>query len=507
MMCDTEGRYYIAIDLKSFYASVECRERGLNPLETNLVVADTSRTTKTICLAVSPALKAFGIPGRARLFQVVSKVQEINAHRKTVIGGKNFIGKSVSSSELEQNPELELDYVAAAPRMALYMEYSTKIYDIYLRYIAPEDIHVYSVDEVFMDVTSYLHTYKMTATELADRMMEDVFLETGITATAGVGSNLYLAKIAMDIMAKRMPAKENGTRIAELNERDYRLWLWDHEPISDFWRVGKGIQKKLQAQGIYTMGDVARCSLGKSEDFYNEELLYRLFGVNAELLIDHAWGWEPCTLEYIKAYKPQVNSISSGQVLTCPYTWEKTRVVVSEMADALALDLLEKGLVTDQIVLAIGYDVKNLINDESKKKYMGEVVKDAYGRLIPKHAHGTVNLSHQTSISHELIHAVLELYDSIVQPQLWIRRITLVANHVVKKNHQQKIQYCQMTLFEEEQTGYENKKRLAEKEKKMQEAVLDIKKRYGKNAVLKGTSFQEGATAKKRNSQIGGHKA
>ena len=504
-------KMYIAIDLKSFYASVECRERGLDPMQTNLVVADESRTTKTICLAVSPSLKAFGIPGRARLFEVVKRVEEINVQRRAKNAGKDFVGQSCMAPELEANPGLELSYIAAPPRMALYMSYSTKIYDIYLRYIAPEDIHVYSVDEVFIDVTSYLHIYGMTARELARNMMAAVYEETGITATAGVGTNLYLAKIAMDIMAKHIEPEKSGARIAQLDEMSYRRQLWSHRPISDFWRVGKGISRKLEENGIYTMGDVARCSVGGPRDFYNEDLLYRLFGVNAELLIDHAWGWEPCTMEYIKAYKPQTNSISTGQVLTCPYTAEKARVIVQEMTDALAIDLLDKGVVTDQIVLTVGYDVENLTDSNRKKEYTGEVVIDRYGRKIPKHAHGTANLDRKTSVASVLLEATLDLYDRIINKKLLIRRITLVANRLVEtdiQDHQET--YEQLSLFENGETEQKSacqKTRDVEKEKKMQQAVLDIKKKYGKNAVLRGTSFQEGATARSRNSQIGGHKA
>lgn len=511
MRCDMSQKRYIAIDLKSFYASVECRERGLDPMQTNLVVADESRTTKTICLAVSPSLKAFGIPGRARLFEVVKRVEEVNVQRRVKNGGKDFSGKSYTASELEANTGLELTYIAAPPRMALYMSCSTKIYDIYLRYVAPEDIHVYSVDEVFIDVTSYLNIYHMSARELASKMMETVFQETGITATAGVGTNLYLAKIAMDIMAKHMEPETHGARIAELDEMSYRRLLWNHRPISDFWRVGKGVSKKLAENGMYTMGDVARCSVGGIQDFYNEDLLYRLFGVNAELLIDHAWGWEPCTIEYIKAYKPQTNSISSGQVLTCPYTADKARVIVQEMTDALAIDLMDKDVVTDQIVLTIGYDVENLTDAKRNAAYKGEVVTDRYGRKIPKHAHGTINLERKTSVAGVLMKAALDLYDRIIDEKLLIRRITVVANRVVEAESQKEQEtYEQMSLFGNFGMGLSSSEKKTvdeEKEKKLQQAVLDIKKRYGKNAVLRGTSYQEGATARSRNSQIGGHKA
>ena len=503
----SENRTYIAIDLKSFYASVECRERGLDPMTTNLVVADQSRTEKTICLAVTPSLKSFGIPGRARLFEVVQKVRETNNFRRNKAPNRTFVGKSWDYRELQEHPELELDYIVAPPRMALYMEYSTRIYDIYLRYIAPEDMHIYSVDEVFIDVTPYLKTYNMTARELAITMIQDVLKETGITATAGIGTNLYLCKIAMDIVAKHMDADENGVRIAELDEMSYRRLLWDHRPLTDFWRVGRGYSKKLEAHGLYTMGDIARCSIGKPTDYYNEELLYKLFGVNAELLIDHAWGWEPCTIEQIKSYRPATNSISSGQVLTCPYDYEKTRIIVQEMTDMLSLDLVDKGLVTDQLVLTVGYDIENLTDANRRSKYQGEITTDRYGRKIPKHAHGTANLECPTSSTAMMIQAMLALYDRIVDRELLTRRITVVANNVVsEKRVQQRQEYVQMDLF----TDYaeEQKKQEAlKREKSIQAALLDIKKRYGKNAVLKGTNLQEGATAKDRNAQIGGHKA
>ena len=503
----SENRTYIAIDLKSFYASVECRERGLDPMTTNLVVADQSRTEKTICLAVTPSLKSFGIPGRARLFEVVQKVREANNFRRNKAPNRTFVGKSWDYRELQEHPELELDYIVAPPRMALYMEYSTRIYDIYLRYIAPEDMHIYSVDEVFIDVTPYLKTYNMTARELAITMIQDVLKETGITATAGIGTNLYLCKIAMDIVAKHMDADENGVRIAELDEMSYRRLLWDHRPLTEFWRGGRGYSKKLEAHGLYTMGDIARCSIGKPTDYYNEELLYKLFGVNAELLIDHAWGWEPCTIEQIKSYRPATNSISSGQVLTCPYDYEKTRIIVQEMTDMLSLDLVDKGLVTDQLVLTVGYDIENLTDANRRSKYQGEITTDRYGRKIPKHAHGTANLECPTSSTAMMIQAMLALYDRIVDRELLTRRITVVANNVVSaKRVQQRQEYVQMDLF----TDYaeEQKKQEAlKREKSIQAALLDIKKRYGKNAVLKGTNLQEGATAKDRNAQIGGHKA
>ena len=396
-------RTYIAIDLKSFYASVECMERGLDPLTTNLVVANLSRTEKTICLAVSPSLKAYGIPGRARLFEVVQKVKEVNAQRQRQAAGRLLDGSSCDDTELKRNPGLAVDYIVAPPRMAHYIKCSTEIYSVYLKYIAPEDIHVYSIDEVFMDVTNYLGTYGLTARELAMKIILDVLHTTGITATAGIGSNLYLCKIAMDIVAKHIHPDINGVCIAKLDERSYRRLLWRHRPLTDFWRVGRGYAKKLEAQGLYTMGDIARCSIGKSTDYYNEDLLYKMFGVNAELLIDHAWGWEPCTIADVKAYKPEANSIGSGQVLQCPYTYGKTRLVLREMADQMALDLVDKGLVTSQLVLTVGYDIENLSDPKRRSSYQGGVTDDRYGRSIPKHAHGTINLDDYTASAKRLI--------------------------------------------------------------------------------------------------------
>jgi DNA polymerase V len=507
----SENRYYIAIDLKSFYASVECRERGLDPLTTNLVVADESRTEKTICLAVSPSLKAYGIPGRPRLFEVVQKVKELNKARINYAPNKTFIGKSYNDIELKTNPAFALDYIAAPPRMALYMEYSTRIYNIYLKYVAHEDMHVYSIDEVFMDVTSYLKTYKMTPRQLASTIIKDIMDTTGITATSGIGTNMYLCKIAMDIVAKHTEPDENGVRIAELDEMSYRRELWEHRPLTDFWRVGRGYARKLEENGLYTMGDVARCSIGKENDYYNEDLLYKLFGINAELLIDHAWGWEPCTIKEIKEYKPSENSISSGQVLQCPYEFDKARLVVREMTDLLVLDLVDKGLVTDQMVLTIGYDTENLTNPAIMKLYKGPVTTDRYGRKIPKHAHGSINLDRQTSSTQLIMDAVTELFDRIVDKNLLVRRINVVANHVVDESYvQKKEQFVQLDLF----TDYEAQRKqqivedeALEREKRIQQAMLSIKKRYGKNAILKGMNLEEGATAKSRNSQIGGHKA
>jgi len=504
-------RQYIAIDLKSFYASVECMERQLNPLTTNLVVADASRTEKTICLAVSPSLKSFGISGRARLFEVVQRVKEVNGQRQKQAPNQTFVGESIHSTELNTHPELAIGYIAAPPRMALYMEYSKRIYQVYLRYIAPEDIHVYSIDEVFMDVTHYLKTYKMTARELAKKMISDVLKETGITATAGIGTNMYLCKIAMDIVAKHMPADEDGVRIAELDEMEYRRQLWSHRPLTDFWRVGPGYAKKLEAHGLYTMGDVARCSIGKENEYYNEDLLYKMFGVNAQLLIDHAWGYEPCILSDVKSYRPSTNSICSGQVLQSPYPCDKAKLIVREMVDLLALDLVEKHLVTDQIVLTVGYDIENLTDAKINAKYKGEVTIDRYGRRVPKHAHGTANLERQTSASTKMTEAVMELYDRIMNPDLLVRRINLSANHVVDEDSVVETEaFGQLDLF----TDYskvekerEEEKRNLEREKKMQLAMLDIKKKYGKNAILKGMNLEEGAMTMKRNAQIGGHKA
>ncbi len=502
---------YIAIDLKSFYASVECAERGLDPLTTNLVVADQSRTEKTICLAVSPSLKAWGIPGRPRLFEVTQRLREVNQQRREHAPGHTLTGKSIDARQLEADPALELDYIVAVPRMAYYMEYSTRIFDIYLKYIAPEDIHVYSIDEVFMDVTAYLRIYHMTARELARTMIREVLEVTGITATAGIGTNLYLCKVAMDIVAKHTAPDENGVRIAELDERSYRRQLWAHQPLTDFWRVGRGYAAKLRENGLYTMGDIARCSIGKPGEYYNEELLYRLFGINAELLIDHAWGWEPCTIADIKAYRPENRGLSSGQVLTRPYSAQEARLVVQEMTDLLALDLVDKGLVCDQVVLTIGYDVENLSDIRKQKGYQGEVTTDHYGRKVPKHAHGTQNLGRPTSSFHLIADAVMSLYDRITDQKLLVRRINLTANHVVDEQTARSAgHYEQMRLFDDD-GGQDRKRedeRLAlEREKNVQKAVLEVKKRYGKNAVLRGMNLKEGSTAAQRNQQIGGHKA
>lgn len=499
-------RTYIAIDLKSFYASVECRERGLDPMDTNLVVADPSRTDKTICLAVTPSLKSYGIPGRGRLFEVRQRVREANFERLHDAPGRRFEGTSCFLSELQANPNLEINFIIAPPRMAYYMEYSTRIYSVYLKYVAPEDIVVYSIDEVFMDVTNYLHIRKCSPHDLAMKIILDVLETTGITATAGIGTNLYLAKVAMDIVAKHIPADENGVRIAELDEMRYRKTLWMHKPLTDFWRVGRGYAKKLVEHGMFTMGDVARCSID------NENLLYKLFGKNAELLIDHAWGWEPCTVEAIKAYKPSTNSLGSGQVLHCPYKAETAKLVLREMADLLVLDLVDKGLVTDQIVLTVGYDIENLTDPERRRNYHGPIVRDHYGRQIPKHAHGTINLDGHTSSTKKIMCATSELYDRIVDQKLLIRRINITANHVITETAAigKSGTYEQIDLFTDYAALEEKQKQEhaeLEREKRMQKTMLSIKKKYGKNAILKGMNLKEDATAKDRNAQIGGHQA
>lgn len=491
-------KQYIAIDLKSFYASVECVERGLDPLTVNLVVADESRTDKTICLAVSPALKSLGIPGRPRLFEVLQKVSDENRKRLNSAPNRAFSGKSYYLPELQGDHSLEIDFVIAPPQMSHYMEVSAAIYRIYLKYVAPEDIHVYSIDEVFIDVTSYLQTYKMTARELAMTMIKDVLDKTGITATAGIGTNMYLCKVAMDIVAKKMPADEDGVRIAELDEMSYRKQLWNHRPLTDFWRVGRGIAKRLEDRYIFTMGDIAELSLR------DEDALYKMFGVNAELLIDHAWGYEPCTIADIKAYKPQSSSISSGQVLQQPYDFEKGRLIVREMTDLLALDLVSKGLAADQMVLAVGYDTQGAEN------YGGEFTCDSYGRKIPKSAHGSINLGRQTSSAKLIMEKVTELYDRIVDDKLLVRRIYVVANHVVPESSVSEDTAVQLDLFtdiEESERREEEQAEKLEREKNMQRAVLGIKKKYGKNAILKGMNFVEGATTVERNGQVGGHKA
>ena len=497
-------RTYIAIDLKSFYASQECVERGLDPLQANLVVADNTRTEKTICLAVSPALKSFGVPGRPRLFEVVQKVGEINALRRNRIPGHEFKGCSYMAPELQKDPTLELSYIIAPPRMAHYIECSAKIYEIYLKYAAPEDIHVYSIDEIFVDVTGYLRTSGLTAREYARRMIKNVLEETGITATAGIGSNLYLCKVAMDIVAKHLPADRDGVRIAELTEQSYREKLWEHRPLTDFWRVGRGYARKLEAHGLFTMGDVARCSI------QNEELLYKMFGVNAELLIDHAWGVEPCLISDIKAYKPQTNSLGSGQVLHRPYEWAEARLVLREMTDLLVLDLVDKGLVADQVVVTVGYDMENLSDPVKRSAYRGEVTSDAYGRAIPKHGHGSVQLGGHTSSTRQIIDKTMALYDRITDPALLIRRLNIVACHVIPEGAVPKQQMQQLDLFSAAQSQIaqsEAEEEALKRERRRQEAVLSIRKKFGKNAILKGMNLREEATARDRNSQIGGHKA
>lgn len=498
-------RIYIAFDLKSFYASVECRERGLDPMDTNLVVADESRTDKTICLAVTPPLKSCGISGRGRLFEVKQRVIEVNSERRYRAPQHKLSGSSYLFSELQANPSLAIDFIIAPPRMACYMEYSTRIYTIYMKYAAPEDIVVYSIDEVFIDVTDYLDAFQLSPHMLAMKIIQDILSETGITATAGIGTNLFLCKVAMDIVAKHIPPDKNGVRIAELNEMSYRQMLWSHQPLTDFWRVGHGYARKLKEHGMFTMGDVALCSVA------HEELLYTLFGKNAELLIDHAWGWEPCTIKDIKAYRPTSQSLGSSQVLPCPYSAEKARLVLREMVDQLVLDLADKKLITDQLVLTVGYDIENLAVPQRCSNYQGPVVLDSYGRQIPRHAHGTASLSCHTASSKELIRAASDLFDRIVNPILLIRRLSITANHTVpERSVSTPILYEQMNLF----TDYavlekRRKKKQAEleRDKKLQQAILTIKKKYGRNAILRGMSLEEGATARERNKQIGGHKA
>ena len=474
---------------------------GLDPLTTHLVVADVSRTEKTICLAVTPALKAYGVSGRARLFEVVQKVSEINAQRRLLAPGRSLTGKSTDAEALRRDPSLALDYLAAPPRMALYMQTSARIYGIYLRYVAPEDIHVYSIDEVFIDATPYLRTYGVDGPGFARMLIREILRETGITATAGIGTNLYLCKVAMDIVAKKMPPDESGVRMAVLNEMTYRQLLWDHRPLTDFWRVGSGIAKRLARYGMYTMGDVARCSLGKPGEPQNEDLLYRLFGINAELLIDHAWGAEPCTMADIKAYRPEVNSISSGQVLTCPYTWEKAGLVLREMADGLSLALVERGMVTGQLTVTVGYDVESLAGNTT---YRGPVTVDHYGRRVPKHAHGTVNLPRKTASTRLITQAVMALYTEITDPSLLIRRLTIGCGLIPEEAA---VETCpQLDLFTDMAAQQREEAALA-REKQRQKAMLEIKRRFGKNAILRGMDLEEGAATLARNSQIGGHRA
>ena len=518
---DKKNRIYAAIDLKSFYASVECRERGLDPLKTNLVVADPDRTEKTICLAVTPSLKAYGVSGRARLFEVVQRVREVNAERLNSLACGSFSGESFDSDELQENPALKLTYITAPPRMKLYMRYSTEIYKIYLRFVAPEDIHVYSIDEVFMDVTRYTHLYAAEARKagldpvhyMALVMIRHVLSATGITATAGIGTNLYLAKVAMDVVAKHVPPDADGVRIAALDEAGYRRQMWHHRPLTDFWRIGKGYARKLEAEGLYTMGDIARCSLGGKGDYYNEELLYRLFGVNAELLIDHAWGWEPCRISDIKAYRPDSSSLSVGQVLPAPYASDKARLVTREMTDGLALDLVAKGLACDQVALTVCYDTENLADPELRGRYRGPVTVDFYGREVPKPAHGSENLEGYTSSTRRITAAMLALYDRIVNPALKVRRIYVVANRVrdeaeaCAEQAGRSVQLDMFTDYEAEARKEAARRAEREKERRQQQVVLAIKQKYGRNAILKGMNLEEGATQRERNRQVGGHRA
>lgn len=501
-------KIYLAIDLKSFYASVECVERGLDPLTTHLVVADESKSSKTICLAVSPSLKQYGISGRARLFEVIQKINKVNLQRQRQLYGKKFRGESYDQQALQQFKNLKVNFIIASPRMSFYIDYSAKIYEVYLKYVAPEDIHVYSIDEVFIDITHYLNTQQLTAREFAKMIILDILKTTGITATAGVGTNLYLAKVAMDIMAKHIQPDQDGVRIAQLNERRYRQYLWSHRPITDFWRVGKGYAKRLSNEGIYTMGDIAKCSVGKDDEYYNEHLLYDMFGVNAELLIDHAWGYESCTIQDIKAYKPLNNSLGRGQVLSYPYPFLKARIVVEEMVDGLALELVEHQLVTNQIVIHVGYDKDNL---KDNYFYKGEIDIDRYGRKIPKQAHSTIKLDQYTSSSKLMIQAVLKWFDHNVNQNLTIRRLNISANHVIdEKSVQHLQQHQQLDLFSNYEYIKEQEQQLQlnlEKEKKLQKVTLEIKKKYGKNAVLKVMNLEEGSTAIQRNQTIGGHKA
>ena len=473
-------------------------------MNTNLVVADNSRTDKTICLAVSPALKSLGVPGRPRLFEVNEKVRQLNSFRRAKLNGKHLTEKSYILSELQKKQDLAIDFIIAPPRMAHYIKYSTDILNVYLKYIAPEDIHVYSIDEVFIDISHYLKTYGLSPMELCQKMVKDVYTTTGITATAGIGTNLYLAKIAMDIVAKKMPADKNGVRIAYLDEQLYREKLWTHQPLTDFWRVGKGYAKKLEQEGLYTMGDIALCSTGSKSSYYNEELLYKLFGINAELLIDHAWGYEPCTIEQIKAYRPSKHSICCGQVLHTPYTTEKGEIVIKEMADSIALDLTAKSLVTDQLVLTIGYDRSNLDAPETRSK-IDKIRIDHYGRQVPEHSHGTIHLNGHTSLSNEIINKATELYRRIVKPQLLIRRFSLTADNTLAANQTDVATVTQLSLFDEPVDPQVQAKR--DKVDKLQHTVIDIKKRFGKNSLLRGLNYEEGATGRERNAQIGGHKA
>ncbi len=521
---DERARTYVAIDLKSFYASVECVDRGLDPLGVNLVVADPERTEKTICLAVSPSLKAYGISGRARLFEVVEKVKLVNAQRRAKAPDRTLTGSSSVASELKADPALAVDYIVAPPRMGRYVEMSRMICGIYRRFISPEDIHVYSVDEIFADVTDYLKFYGVTARELTMRMIRAVLSETGITATAGIGSNMFLCKIAMDIVAKHMEPDADGVRLAELDEMSFRRTLWTHKPITDFWMIGRGIARRLEKLGIYTMGDIARCSIGAKDEFYNEELLYKTFGVNAQLLIDHAWGYEPCTIAAVKACKPKSKSLSSGQVLKEPYPFEKARIVIREMTDKLVLELVDKGFETDRLVIDIGYDTEN-VNRESRLP-IGDVVRDHYGRLTPAPSHGTAALGGYSCSSRQICDAVIELFDRIANRKLTVRRLCVAAGDLLTheeaalqpgKTGEKNASLEQLSFFDEiapgdekamaEAKAQQQEKEAKERELSLQKAVVGLQKRYGKNAVLKGMNLEEGATAIERNGQIGGHKA
>ncbi|MBQ7603440.1 MAG: DNA methylase [Clostridia bacterium] len=501
-MIDDGNRIYIAIDLKSFYASVECVARGRDPLTTNLVVADESRTEKTICLAVSPSLKSYGIPGRARLFEAIQRVNEVNRQRRAALSGRPFSGKSDDNTVISSDPTLELDFIKAPPRMAEYMKVSGKIYSIYLNHVSPDDIFAYSVDEVFIDATPYLDKYGVSARDFAMLMIKDVLKQTGITATAGIGTNMFLAKVAMDVTAKHIPADKDGVRIAGLDVMSFRRQLWDHRPITDIWRIGPGIAKRLERMGIYTLGDVALCSVE------NEEKLYKEFGVNAELLINHAWGWEPTTISDVRAYKPENSSLSSGQVLSRPYDFRGGRLIVREMTDLLVLDLVEKRLVTDQIVLTVGYDIENV---RESGGFTGEIETDRYGRKTPKQAHGSVNLGKFTSSTKLIMKKVSELYDRIVDKDLTVRRMYVVANHVTaEETVKTDPEPIQLTLFDdpeeiERRSAAEKAERA--KERRIQETAISLKKKYGKNAILKGINLEEGATTVERNKQVGGHRS
>ena len=502
-------RTYIAIDLKSFYASVECVERGLDPLDVNLVVADPTRTDKTICLAVSPSLKSFGVPGRPRLFEVIQQVAFINGQRKYNSPGCRLEGKSCLGSKLRMNPNLELDYIVATPQMAKYMQYSTWIYSIYLRFIAPEDIHIYSVDEVFIDATKYLELYKVDGHGMAMMLVREVLKETKITATAGIGTNMYLAKIAMDIVAKHMPPDKDGVRVAELDEMSFREKLWNHKPLTDFWQIGKGIARRLAKHGLYTMGDIARCSLGNRSSFYNEDLLYKELGVKAELIIDHAWGYEPVEIKDIKSYVPMSTSMSSGQVLMRAYGFQEARVVTLEMTVQLTLDLVARQYVTPQLVLDVGYDIESL-KGPGALTYKGAIHIDHYGRKVPAPAHGSINVE-PTSSTKMLMAAMKALYDRVVNPGLLIRRITVTAAGLITEGTMVERENTnqELDLFADpsEEQRKERARQYARKEHSLQRAVLAIKEKYGKNAMLRGMNLLPGATATERNGQVGGHKA